>query len=153
MLGLTVNRHTSYKKLGLWDSLYPFLHLQLRPVSVAFLPLKQQQRKVHGSHGGAHVSRRAPPLPPLPPPRTCVALSSWSFKSASSRSVSRNWAFNFSFSARICSYSWGETLVQSRAKAPAVAAATRFCPPSYSRWCRPCPSGWNISSDFRRSHG
>lgn len=49
MLGRTIT-HTGYTcssqaKLGRANSLYPFLHLQLRSVSVAFLPLKRQQKK------------------------------------------------------------------------------------------------------------
>lgn len=51
----TVSRaHTGYTcsskaKPKLANSLYPFLHLQLRSVSVAFLPLKRQQRTVQES--------------------------------------------------------------------------------------------------------
>lgn len=101
MIGLTVSpTHLPLNKQSS-NSRYPFLHLQLRSVSVAFLPLKGQQRQSEmcpnhsgggrGGGGGRHSIH------------TCVAFSSWSFRSASSRSVSRNWAFSFSFSARICS--------------------------------------------------
>lgn len=76
---------------------YPFLHLKLWSVGVAFLPLQRHKWK-SGDSSDRYASVRAARAR-----RTCVAFSSCSFKSARSRSVSRNWAFNFSFSAKICS--------------------------------------------------
>ena len=109
-----VNKHKEDIQVLQWFCHYPFLHLQLWSVSIAFLPLQWENTHTHTHIGWGHEDKTYFYLINSRPTHlivllsqwlhlTCVAFSSCSFKSASSRSVSRNWAFNFSFSAKICS--------------------------------------------------
>lgn len=151
MMGLTVSLTHLPVNNQSSNSRYPFLHLQLRPVSVAFLPLKGQQRQSETcpNHSGGGGGGGTPPVPAWPSPAGASGPPAPGPCPVTGPSASRSQPG----SARRAATQPQTPRFRSKPEVPSAATATTSHTPSCSLWRRLGPGGWSISSDSRRSHG